>query len=74
MICRFVDENCPDDCAHKRPHDEITDDDFGEHKPCALAHDCEHCGSAAYCVPLDENDDFGGLMEPDIDTPFDGWP
>lgn len=52
MICRFIDdEACPADCAHREPHSEIVDDDFGEHSPCVLANDCDHCSVPTYCVP-----------------------
>ena len=41
------------------------------------ANQSPYCNLCAVCAAnLDENEqpDFDGLMEPDIDTPFDGWP
>lgn len=60
MICRFTDEVCPAHCAHRGPHTEIVDDDFGEHLPCILAKGCEYCGVPSYCVS-DESDLLAAL-------------
>jgi hypothetical protein len=50
MICRFANEDCPADCAHREPHAEIVDDDFGEHSPCIVANECDYCSIPTYCV------------------------